>query len=209
MRTSTIAIFAAVMSVGSVHADERIALVGSAILYDGSIAGDGVGQDVNVIRELARANPDVAKIVLTGAFHMTGYALDVAHAIEELGLTTEIVGECTDACIYMLVAGREWVLGDGAKLGLRRRVVDVSYLRDVYPEQALQYGWSDGFGQAAMMYDRGQSDMRWALLHLVEHGVTLDFALRIFATPREDMWWPDRDALVEGGVIGNLSTDSP
>jgi hypothetical protein len=101
----------------------------------------------------------------------------------------------------MFVAGKERVMGDGVKLGLRRRVVDASYLRDAYPEQALQYGWADEFGQAAMMYDRGQSDMRWALLHLLERGVTLDFALRIFATPREDMWWPDRDALVEGGVV--------
>ncbi len=43
--------------------------------------------------------------------------------------------------------------------------------------------------------------MYTVLLHLVEHGVTLDFALRIFATPREDMWCPDRDALVEGGIL--------
>jgi hypothetical protein len=201
MRTSVLAFALVIVSAGVMHADERVNLVGSAIRFDGSVAGDDVEADANVIRELARANPDVAKIVLTGGFHMTGYALDVAHAIKELGLTTEIVGECSDACIYMFVAGKERVLGDGARLGLRRRVVDVGYLRDVYPEQALQYGWADEFGQAAMMYDRGQSDMRWALLHLVEHGVTLDFALRIFATPREDMWWPDRDALFEGGVV--------
>lgn len=201
MWTSVLAFALAVVGASAVHADERIALVGSSIRYNGSIVSDGIEQDANVIRELARANRDVAKIVLTGGFHMTGYALDVAHAVEELGMTTEIVGDCTDACIYMFVAGKERVLGDGAKLGLRRRVVDVGYLRDVYPEQALQYGWADEFGQAAMMYDRGQSDMRWALLHLVEHGVTLDFALRVFATPREDMWWPDRDALVGGGVI--------
>jgi hypothetical protein len=43
-----------------------------------------------------------------------------------------------------------------------------------------------------MINDRGQSNMRWALLHLVEHGVTVDFALRIFATPREDMLWPGK-----------------
>lgn len=201
MQISAVAFAFLVLGAGVVHADERIAHVGSAIRYDGSVAGESVEQDAKVIRELARANPDVAKIVLTGGFHMTGYALDVAHAIEELGMTTEIVGECTDACIYMFVAGEERVLGDGAKLGLRRRVVDVGYLRDVYPEQAMQYGWTDEFGQAAMMYDRGQSDMRWALLHLLEHGVSLEFALEIFATPREDMWWPDGDALVEGGVI--------
>lgn len=201
MRTSALAVLFAVMSVGSVQADERIALVGSAIRYDGSVAGGDIEQDANVIREMARANPEVTKVILTGAFHMTGYALDVAHAIEDLGLTTEIVGECTDACVYIFVGGNKRVLGDGAKLGLRRRVVDVGYLRDVYPEQALQYGWADQFGQAAMMYDRGQSDMRWALMHLVEHGVTLDFALRIFATPREDMWWPGKAELVEGGII--------
>jgi hypothetical protein len=201
MRTSALAFAIVLIGTGIVHSEERIALVGSAIRYDGSVAGGDIEQDANVIRELVRANPEVTKVVLTGYFQMTGYALDVAHAIEELGLATEIVGECVDACIYVLVSGRERVLADGAKLGLRRRVVDVGYLRDVYPEQALQYGWADEFGQAAMMYDRGQSDMRWALLHLLERGVTLDFALRIFATPREDMWWPDRDALVEGGVV--------
>lgn len=201
MRTSALAFALVLLGAGVVDADERIALVGSAIRYDGSVAGGDIEQDANVIRELARANLEVTKVILTGGFHMTGYALDVAHAIEELGFSTEIVGECEDACIYIFVAGKERVLGDGAKLGLRRRVVDVGYLRDVYPEQALQYGWQDEFGQAAMMYDRGQSDMRWALLHLVEHGVTLDFALRIFATPREDMWFPERAELVEGGII--------
>ena len=201
MRTSALAFALVVLGAGAMHAEERIALVGSAIRYDGSVAGGDIEQDANVIREIARANPEVTKVIITGGFHMTGYAMDVAGAIEDLQLNTEIVGECTDACIYMLVAGKERVLADGAKLGLRRRVIDVGYLRDVYPEQALQYGWSDEFGQAAMMYDRGQSDMRWALLHLVERGVTLDFALRIFATPREDMWWPGKAELVEGGVI--------
>ena len=43
--------------------------------------------------------------------------------------------------------------------------------------------------------------MHAALQYLTEHGVTLDFALRIFATPREDMWWPDRKSLMDGGVI--------
>lgn len=201
MRTSALAFALVFLGAVAAHADERIALVGSAIRYDGSIVGGDIERDANVLREMARANPEVTKVILTGDFHMTGYALDVAHAIEELGLSTEIVGKCEDACIYIFVGGKERVLGDGAKLGLRRRVVEVAYLRDVYPEQALQYGWADEFGQAAMMYDRGQSDMRWALLHLLERGVTLDFALRIFATPREDMWFPERAELVEGGVV--------
>lgn len=49
--------------------------------------------------------------------------------------------------------------------------------------------------QAAMMCDCGPSDMRWSLLYLMDHGVSLEFALRVFATPRDDMWWPKRDEL--------------
>ena len=55
--------------------------------------------------------------------------------------------------------------------------------------------------QAAMMYDRGPSDIRWALLYMVERGVTLDFALRVFATPREDMRWPKRSEMQEAGLV--------
>lgn len=64
-----------------------------------------------------------------------------------------------------------------------------------------KYGWKDAHAQAALMYDRGQSDMRWAIQFLMDHGITLDFAFHMFATPREDMWWPKRAELVEAGVI--------
>lgn len=81
--------------------------------------------------------------------------------------------------------------------------MDVWATREGPPQAEIQWGADAAYslGKAAMMYDRGQSDMWRALLHLVEHGVTLDFALCIFATPREDMWWPTRGELVAGGVI--------
>jgi hypothetical protein len=46
--------------------------------------------------------------------------------------------------------------------------------------------------QAAMMYDRRPSEMSTALLHMVEWGVPLGFALMVFATQRENVWWPLR-----------------
>jgi hypothetical protein len=206
MRIRALASVFAVCCIGPLHAGERIAVEGATIRYDGSVAyaeGDNaIGQDANVIRELLRGNPDISKIVLVGDFPMTGFALEVALVIEAFGLATEIADECTNACIYMFAAGRPRVLGDGARMGMRRRVMDAAHLRKAYPDDAQRYGWADEFGQGAMMYDRGQSDMRWALLHLVQQGISLDFALKIFATPREDMWWPTREELIAGGVIG-------
>lgn len=203
MWISVLAGVLAASSIGPLYAGERIALEGSAIRYDGDAASnDAISQDAKVIRELLQRNPETSKIILVGDFLMTGFALEVARVIEDFGLATEVVGECDNACIYMFASGRPRVLGDGARMGLRRRIMDASYLREVYPEDAQYYGWADEFGQAAMMYDRGQSDMRRALLHLVQHGVSLDFALKIFATPREDMWWPTREEMIAGGVIG-------
>lgn len=209
MRISALASALVVCSFGPLHAGERIAVEGTAIRYDGSVTyAEGekaVRQDANAIRELVRGNPDISKIVLVGDFPMTGFALEVATVIEDFGLATEISGECTNACIYMFAAGKPRVFEDGARIGLRRRVMDAAFLREVYPEDARRYGWADEFGQGAMMYDRGQSDMRWALLHLVQHGISLDFALKIFATPREDMWWPTRAEMIAGGVLTGVS----
>lgn len=183
---------------------QRMVVDGSKIVFDGDVApedgDDGFAEDYPRLLDLAAANPDVSTIVLTGSFPATGFAIDVARGIEGLGLATEVVGHCTDACVYMFVAGKQRTLGEGAKLGLRRMTMKASRLRERFEKDQAAYGWQDEFGQAAMTYDMGQSSMHMALQYLTDHGVSLDFALRIFATPREDMWWPDRAELVEGGL---------
>ena len=121
--------------------------------------------------------------------------------IEDFGLKTEIRDQCTDACLYMFVAGRERNLATGAKIGVRRLMLDAATVREKFESRKARFGWEDEFGQAVMLYDVAQSDMRWALLYLMDHGVTLEFALRVFSTPREEMWWPDRSDLTAGGVI--------
>lgn len=196
------------LGVNALQASEgqRMAVDGSKVIFNGDVApedgDDGLAEDYPRLLDLAAANPEVSKIVLTGNFPGTGYAIDVARGIEGLGLATEIVGECTDACVYMFVAGKERTLGAGAKLGLRRMIIKASRLRERFEKDQAAYGWQDEFGQAAMTYDMGQSSMHMALQYLTDHGVSLDFALRIFATPREDMWWPSREEMVGGGVIG-------
>ncbi len=183
------------------YADLRLQVTGNTLTLNGDIEPAAALDDANALRSLIDANMSLNKIVLTGSFPKTGAAMDVANVIDDMGLATEVTGKCSEACIYMFVSGRPHVLAEGARLGLRRRTLDVEYLRESFEAGKARYGWSDEFGQAAVMYDRGQADMRWSLLHLTRHGVSLDFALRIFATPREDMWWPEHGELVSSGMI--------
>jgi hypothetical protein len=182
-------------------AEERFVLQGALIVLNGDIVAADDTQDADALRAMVRSNPGVTKIVLSNEFLPTKAALEVAAVIRDVGLATEVTSQCTDACIYMFVAGSPRILAEGARIGLRRRTVPVSFLQETFEEDKLRHGWADEYGQAAYMYDRGQSDMRRSLEHLLGHGVGLEFAIRIFATPREDMWWPSRDALIEGGVI--------
>lgn len=203
----TMAALFAFVGATEVDADEsrRMVVSGSKIVINGDVVAstgdDAQLDDYSNLLELAAANPDVATVVLTGSFPGTGYATDVARGIEGLGFATEVVGNCTDACIYMFVAGHTRTFGNGAKLGLRRITIKAARLRENFEQDKEAYGWEDEFGQAAMVYDLGQSSMHSALKYLLDHGVSLEFALRIFATPREDMWWPERDELLTGGVI--------
>lgn len=180
---------------------QRLHRQNNAIFYNGDLEGD-LQPDADVVRGMLNAESGIDRIVLTGSFTLTTDALDVARVIDDFGLTTEIRDQCTDACLYMFVAGKERILAKGAKIGLRRRTIDASTVKEKFDTRKARYGWEDEFGQAVMLYDIGQSDMRWALLYLMDHGVTLEFGLKVFATPREDMWWPTRQELVEGGVIG-------
>lgn len=187
------------------EARERIKVEGDAIVYDGGVEvlDESAPADADVLRHLLSPEKTIRRIILTGPFAKTGGALDVARVIDDFDLDTEIRDECTDGCLYMFVAGEKRLLHKGAKLGVRRRIMSAAFVKDHFEARKARYGWEDEFGQAAMLYDVGQSDMRWALLYLMDHGVSLDFALRVFATPRDDMWWPERDELVEGGVIAS------
>lgn len=183
----------------------QLAVHGSELHYSGpqtlEAARAEARSESQAILDAVRANPLIKTLVLSGPFPLMGYAEDVANAVEDLQLTTTIAGQCSDACIYIFVAGKARDLPVGAKIGMRRRVLPASYSREAYERDKETYGWQDEFGQAAMVYDLAQSNMRWMLLYLMRRGVSLDFGLKIFATPREDMWWATREELVAGGVI--------
>lgn len=182
----------------------EIRVEGDALIYDTVTSGYVLNRlsDADAIGTLLRDNPKVRRVVLSGNLSMTRDALDVARVVADFGLDTEVRGECSEGCLYVFVAGKTRTLAKGGFLHLRRIVMPVADLRVQFDREKEIYGWDDEFDQAAFMYDRAQNDMRDAMGFLLDHGVHVDFALKVFDTPRQDFWTPTREELVAGGVVG-------
>ena len=180
-----------------------IRIDGDALIYDGPTNYDADrASDAQTISTLLGANAQVRRVVLSGSFGSFRNALDVARVVADFGLDTEVRGECIEGCLYILAAGKTRTVAKGGLLHLRRIVVPADVISRQFDNLQASYGWKDEFGQAAFMYDRAQNDLRDALGFLLDHGVSVDFALRVFDTPRQDFWTPTREELVAGGVVG-------
>ena len=192
----TLALLLALWALPSM-ADIRID--GDALVYDGPTSH---ASDAGAISALLGVHAEVRRIVLSGEFGVFRQALDVARVVDDFGLDTEVHGSCTEGCLYILAAGKTRTLAKGGLLHLRRIVVSADAISKQFDHLQASYGWKNEFAQAVFMYDRAQNDMRDALGFLLDHGVSLDFALQVFDMPRQDFWTPTREELVAGGVVG-------
>ena len=195
--------FALLLALWALPVSADIRIEGEALIYDAPAYGYNPDRasDANAIGALLRTHVEIKRIVLVGDFWITRAALDVARVVDDFELTTEVRGECSEACLYILVAGKNRTVAQGGQVHLKRIVMPADILRAQFEGQKASYGWADEFGQAAYMYDRAQNDMRDALGFLLDHGVSLDFAMRVFDMPRQDVWTPTRAEMVAGGVI--------
>jgi len=107
-------------------------------------------------------------------------ARGAAQVIAAAGLHTRVVGNCSSACTLLFMAGHDRSLGPGARLGFHgyglRQVVHLP-------------GYDIAAAQAK---DRAT---------FIAFGMQPTLAARIFDTPPEGMWYPDRKTLLEGGVL--------
>lgn len=196
-------VLAVLLALWALPSAAEIRVDGGTLIYSAPTSyTKGQPSDADAIGLLLRGNPAIHSIALNGHYWITSYALDVARVVADAGLDTEARGQCGEGCLYILVAGKNRTLARGGQLKLKRIMMPTDVLRSDFPGQKANYGWADEFGQASLMYDRAQNDMRDALEFLLDHGVKLDFALRVFDTPRQDVWTPTREELVSGGVIG-------
>jgi len=102
----------------------------------------------------------------------------LARVIRELGLATYTLRECASACATAYLAGRERILGAGARLGFHQ-----------YQSHTILPAFDLAAEQAK---DRELFEAQ---------GVAAEFLDQIFAARPEEMWWPTVAELIAGGAI--------
>ena len=180
---------------------DHLRVDGTSVIYDGDGQDAPDRKDQYALLDVLQRHPEVDTLVLEGDFELSGTAINLGRIVEEYGLTTKIATRCANACIYIFVSGRSRILDQTAEISVHRRSIPPSSFRELYAELKDQYAWRDISAMSTYAFARGQADMVDSITHLMEHGVTFDFAVRLFETRQDEPWTPTRGELVDGGVL--------
>jgi hypothetical protein len=129
------------------------------------------------LETLLNAAPAVRVIDLASPGGWVGEAENVRDLIRARRLATYTDADCSSACTVIYMAGYPRYLGPGGKLGFHRYF---------FPGQTPE--------RDADVNQEGEQD-------LVREGVSADFAAKVFSTPSERIWKPDRATLLSARVV--------
>lgn len=204
----------------SASAQTRFTLDGNVLIYNtaypvdatlidpasGMTADDTVGdmayEDIDALRSiLARHEDRLDTLRLTSDGGYIEAAYEMAAIIADYGLKTEVTGECASACAILFVAGTERHMNKGGRVGLHPASWGSAAIRGYYEDWREDSGWKDEFAFAEWVYDEGQRDANKLITHLVTHGVSADFAIRVISQGMGTMWYPSRKEMEAAGFL--------
>lgn len=181
---------------------DRSALDPASGLTPEETIGDIAYEDVKSLRSiLARHEDRITAMRLTSDGGFIEAAYEMAAILKDYGLSTEVEGECSSACVILFAAGRERSMRRGGRIGLHPSSWSAESMRSYYTDLRAEAGWTDEFSFAEWAYDEGQRDANKLITHFVENGVSTDFALRIIALGMGSMWYPTRAEMEAAGLI--------
>jgi len=164
--------------------------------------GDIAYEDIDALRSiLARHEDRLDTLRLTSEGGYIEAAYEMAAIIAEYGLKTEVQGECASACAIIFVAGTERRMNKGGRIGLHPSSWGVESMRSYYEDWREDSGWKDEFGFAKWVYDEGQRDANKLITHLLSHGVSADFAVKVVSQGMGTMWYPSRKEMEAAGFL--------
>jgi hypothetical protein len=178
--------------------EQRFQVQGERLFYNSDVPYEGGTEDGIVYRDVEELGlflmeyPEIDTLVLNSVGGSSSAAMAMAEKVEQLGLATEIAGQCFSACPHIFFAGRPRTLAKGAIIGFHRSYVTASDAKE-FQEDALLAGVS--------AYEFGAARAAESLMHMIRHGVSPDFALTVLGTPPYEDWLPTRSELIAGGVI--------
>ena len=102
-------------------------------------------------------------------------AMELMEIINELGLATYVSGECVSACTIVFLGGEVRLINQHAKLGFHTYSIP-------------------GVKDNQMNQSEHKSYLR-------SRGISNSFITKIFSTPRDQMWYPTTDELLQANVV--------
>jgi hypothetical protein len=142
--------------------------------------GFGMGSSEEVRRLLDHV-PGAKALVLESSGGRLLEASRIADIARERHLNTYVETHCESACTYVFLAGRDRAATPNAKLGFHQPHfpgIDASKLKEATQKMLEVYR---------------------------QAGVSEAFLRRVQATASKDMWYPERDELIDAGVINRVS----
>lgn len=144
---------------------------GRTIMLDGTL---GAGS-VDKLQRMIDASPDATTLELNSDGGRGETAEELARRVRQRHLNTSVQDHCLSACTYVFLAGAKRELAEDAELG---------------------------FHQSSAL---GVGNDKIIIRNMVEYyrsaGLRESFIDHIVETPPDDMWYPTRRELEDGGVI--------
>lgn len=164
--------------------------------------GDIAYEDIDALRSiLARHEDRLDTLRLTSDGGYIEAAYEMAAIIADYGLKTEVQGECASACAVIFVGGTERRMNKGGRIGLHPSSWGAEAIRNYYEDWHQDSGWKDEFAFAEWVYDEGQRDANKLITHLLTHGVSADFAVKVVSLGIGTMWYPSRKEMEAAGFL--------
>lgn len=110
-------------------------------------------------------------------------ARGLARLVQEAGLETHVTGVCNSACPLVFIAGTRRTMAEGSSLGFH----------------AYQVGGYENLG-GRMLLDRTEEERRDRAFYLAR-GIAPEFVAKVFETPHDDLWRPERAVLEAAGAL--------
>ncbi|ESW61955.1 MAG: hypothetical protein Q27BPR15_03790 [Rhodobacter sp. CACIA14H1] len=164
--------------------------------------GDIAYEDIDTLRSILSRHEDrldTMRLTSDGGYIEAAY--EMAAILSDYGLKTEVEGECASACAVIFAAGTERRMNKGGRIGLHPSSWSAESIRSYYEDWHEESGWKDEFAFAEWVYDEGQRDANKLVTHLLTHGVSPDFAVKVVALGMGTMWYPTRKEMEAAGLL--------
>ena len=183
----------------------KLYVEGDTLIYD-TVNATGPSseieaEDVEVLRALLQANPDVTTLQLTSGGGSVWAAQVISDIVIDFALDTRVDGDCDSSCVTIFLAGENRTMTLGSRLGFHQVQWSAQNIRDYYDREAEDFGWQDPWAFAEWMYLDTQQEVYRALNYMVSRGVDPGFAIQSIREPDGNMWRPYRAVLRAAGVL--------